>query len=498
MADLGVNGFKQASFSSRGPTADGRIKPDVSAPGVSVTSAAAGTQNAYVAFNGTSMATPFTVGTALLMRDANPALSPQQVKALIQSTAIDWGRGGDNKTAGSRGVDIDYGAGRLDSYAAVEAAKGGDIGAGPALPEHRLREGSLAGSGAFIDYPLAVTDTRFPIAATLVLPGISGATASAPDFDLYLFDPLTAQVATALTARRQDEIGFKPSVAGTYTLRVRSFSGSGDFFVDISAGTAAPAPDGTAPSVTAVSPAEGVTASAAANVTVTFSEPMDQSATQAAFSLTGPAGAVAGSFSWSGNTMTFDPAASLAATTAYSARVTTAAKDAAGNALAPEKAWSFATSAGPTGVTASPTGATVLTGTLRGGSAANLGADDNLYYQVSSSTTTTRTSSWYGSFTGVSNALSNLRVSYTGKNSRTCTQRIEIWRWTTNAWVQLHSQSVGATEAAIASLAPTGAPADYVGGTTGDGDVRVRIRCSTTTGNFYSSGDLLRITYDRP
>ncbi|MDX6398765.1 MAG: serine protease AprX, partial [Gaiellaceae bacterium] len=269
MADMGVDGFKQAYFSSRGPTADGRIKPDVSAPGVSITSAAAGTSNGYAVFSGTSMATPFTVGTALLMRDANPALTPQQVKDMIRSTAVDWGRGGDNKTAGSRGADNDYGAGRLDGYAAVEQAKGVEIGTGPAVPEHQLREGSLAATGAFVDYPLNVTDTRFPIAATLILPSVSAATASSPDFDLYLFDPLTAQVATALTARRQDEIGFKPTVTGTYVLRVKSYSGTGNYFVDISAGTTAPPPDRSAPSVTAVSPAEGATGvSAAANVTV--------------------------------------------------------------------------------------------------------------------------------------------------------------------------------------------------------------------------------------
>jgi serine protease AprX len=107
MADLGANGFKQADFSGRGPTADGRIKPDISAPGVGITSAAAGTAGGYVSMNGTSMATPFVTGVALLMLDANPALLNDDLKEDIRSTAIDWGRGGNSAASGTSGPDVD-------------------------------------------------------------------------------------------------------------------------------------------------------------------------------------------------------------------------------------------------------------------------------------------------------------------------------------------------------------------------------------------------------
>jgi uncharacterized protein (TIGR03382 family) len=57
-----------ASFSSRGPTADGRVKPTLLAPGASITSAAAGRTCAVTTKQGTSMATPVLAGAAAVAR----------------------------------------------------------------------------------------------------------------------------------------------------------------------------------------------------------------------------------------------------------------------------------------------------------------------------------------------------------------------------------------------------------------------------------------------
>jgi Ca2+-binding RTX toxin-like protein len=149
-------------------------------------------------------------------------------------------------------------------------------------------------------------------------------------------------------------------------------------------------------------------------------------------------------------------------------------------------------------VTASPNATTLIVGSVTGGSAASLAADDDVYYAVSSNNAGTKAAAWYGSFTEVPNGLANLRLSYTGKNSRACTQTLALYRWTTNSWRVVNTQTVGTTEVAIVDLAPAGTIADYVSGTSGNGELRLRVRCTTTAGTFVTSGDSMRISYDAP
>ncbi|HUT99015.1 MAG TPA: S8 family serine peptidase [bacterium] len=106
-----------ASFSSRGPTdewgADDCIKPDVSAPGVNIKSCYVSSDTAYQGgWNGTSMATPHVAGACALLLDADPSLTPEKLKQILEDTALDLG---------DPGKDNDYGSGRLDVLAAVES-----------------------------------------------------------------------------------------------------------------------------------------------------------------------------------------------------------------------------------------------------------------------------------------------------------------------------------------------------------------------------------------
>lgn len=76
-----------ASTSSRGPSVSyNAIKPDIGAPGASV-SAIAGTGTAQAAFGGTSGATPMIAGSAALLLQGNPNLTPAEVKALLANNA---------------------------------------------------------------------------------------------------------------------------------------------------------------------------------------------------------------------------------------------------------------------------------------------------------------------------------------------------------------------------------------------------------------------------
>lgn len=77
-----------AGFSSRGPTADGRIKPDLLAPGEGVWGVAPDTVDQYVAQNGTSLATPLAAGVGALLKQAYPQLGPAQMLALLRETAV--------------------------------------------------------------------------------------------------------------------------------------------------------------------------------------------------------------------------------------------------------------------------------------------------------------------------------------------------------------------------------------------------------------------------
>jgi subtilisin family serine protease len=107
-----------ASFTSRGDDQASGVKPDVTAPGVTVFSAGMGTGTDGLTDSGTSMATPHIAGTAALVLKAHPTWTPEQVKAAIMNTAGQDLFTGTNHT-GDKFAPERVGAGRVQADRAV-------------------------------------------------------------------------------------------------------------------------------------------------------------------------------------------------------------------------------------------------------------------------------------------------------------------------------------------------------------------------------------------
>jgi serine protease AprX len=139
-----------APYSSRGPTnVDFDAKPDVVAPGTGIVSLAVqgstfynskpayllnGTRSTsykpYLSLTGTSMAAPMVAGTVALMVQANPKLTPNLIKAIIEYTAEDYGYDA-----------LTQGAGFLNAKGAVDLARfyyTAKAGMGQKVPTNRM------------------------------------------------------------------------------------------------------------------------------------------------------------------------------------------------------------------------------------------------------------------------------------------------------------------------------------------------------------------------
>jgi serine protease AprX len=186
-------GIYIAPFSSRGPIidldGDGNpspyIKPDICAPGHTINAAAAGTVNGYGPRSGTSMAAPFVSGAIALALQANSALTPTQVKQLLEETAQD---------RGLAGKDIEWGSGIIDVKAFVARALG--TSAATAFPAFLRIEDSVS-NNASKEFAFKVANPNVPIAVVVTTDGLPKCLSPgpggcfevwSPDLDAALFD----------------------------------------------------------------------------------------------------------------------------------------------------------------------------------------------------------------------------------------------------------------------------------------------------------------------
>ena len=91
----------------------GLIRPDVCAPGLNIKSLDFNNDNGYCLMDGTSMAAPCVAGTIALMLSKNPELTPAQIDEILEHTAVHFSEHKNN----------DYGSGRIDALAAVNAVE---------------------------------------------------------------------------------------------------------------------------------------------------------------------------------------------------------------------------------------------------------------------------------------------------------------------------------------------------------------------------------------
>jgi subtilisin family serine protease len=135
LGDSIVNTGSISSFSSRGPTLDRRVKPDISGPGQSIVSAVSsfdpdqsdafqrvtfnGKSYPFAAFSGTSMSAPAVTGVVALMLEVNKFLTARQIKQILQQTARTDAQTGTIPPQGS----LTWGFGKANALAAVLAAE---------------------------------------------------------------------------------------------------------------------------------------------------------------------------------------------------------------------------------------------------------------------------------------------------------------------------------------------------------------------------------------
>ena len=125
-----------ASFSSTGPTDDGRIKPDILGNGVGLTSSTGITDEAYSSFNGTSMASPSVTGTlALLQQHYNNLNQSFMLSATLRGLVIHTAREAGNNP----GPDYRHGWGMINAEEAANLIS--ENGESTHIEEHILLNG---------------------------------------------------------------------------------------------------------------------------------------------------------------------------------------------------------------------------------------------------------------------------------------------------------------------------------------------------------------------
>jgi serine protease AprX len=242
-------GWNVAEFSGRGRTFDGRMKPDILAPGVCITTPNwPGTVvnvcegEDYCTLSGTSLSTPFVAGTVALMMHAsakfNNGAIPNntRIKEILIETAEDWGP---NNQAGEP-QSYDYGAGRLRAYEAIRVAAD-ESGTEPANPSHFHAAETLPSLplGVYDRWLINFTNSQldWPLAIAVITPTLIETSATG-SVNMTLRPPPGSGCSQTVNTTLQRQLTLMANVtgcgAGSYVLDITRTSGSPTYWLDIS------------------------------------------------------------------------------------------------------------------------------------------------------------------------------------------------------------------------------------------------------------------------
>jgi hypothetical protein len=160
-----------SDFSSWGPTDDGRIKPDLVADGVNVTSCISTGNSDYQSESGTSMATPNTTGSLLLLQEyysqlkSGTFMRSATLKGLAIHTAEEAGD--------APGPDYRFGWGLLNVEKGAAVIKAAVNSNNAATSQHLLYENILVNGGTFSK--TVVASGKGQLSATICWTDVSGA-----------------------------------------------------------------------------------------------------------------------------------------------------------------------------------------------------------------------------------------------------------------------------------------------------------------------------------
>lgn len=228
-----INGM--AMFSSRGPTLDGRTKPDVVAPGTNILSAMSqvagasdlwGRYNEHYAYSGgTSMATPLAAGAAAIAREKLQKMGEQNpsaalVKGLLMHTAVDMFPGQFGAVGATMGQELltprpnsDEGYGRVDVARIVQ------------VPLRLSDEKTGIAQGETLSYEVNLSEARAKFWVTLVYSDAPAAASAAKtlvnDLNLFVTGPDGQERGLKDMVNNHEMIEIPNAAAGTYKITVR-------------------------------------------------------------------------------------------------------------------------------------------------------------------------------------------------------------------------------------------------------------------------------------